>query len=399
MSNRKQMYIDAFNKADMAKKIRSIKAMEAYGKLDRGCRGISRVVDSMAECLDSIYPEKWDILLQRREVKTRDERDRYVYTTPAENPFTVEFIIHFPIINMVNSQDEKHTIKDLYVKLVNKSNGSNFTFKKFTGRRMSASKEEIYSKYQHSHLPSRAYRAPGRDDSRDYGAFYWRNFCLGESEIRQVLTMLESTYSEGNFKLLLLQLEEYVNWESIEGTPHIHMRSVMGNTKSKMLTTDMVVSYADSLKNRLPSKEIDFALAGNQVRVIQNEKFEEYLRLYSNHNSYNADIIARKGPTGKYYRYRFLNSNISSDHLSSPEELEVFGFMFGQERVDFKVLDANQEIDKTFYLHKQIKEYVTEQIEKGIKDTRFRNHITKSLSAIENISEDTRQNRLFVPSN
>jgi hypothetical protein len=399
--NRRQAYIEAFNNANIPKKIRVIKAIEAYGRLDKDYRGISSKIDNIAEVLESIYPERWDVLLVKRELRVKNRRGNYTTTYAAEFPFTLEFIIHFPLINITNTEQEKHVIRDLYIKLTpcQAGNGSGLTFENIQGRRMTANKEEIYSKYQHSHLPSRDYKVYPINDI-DHGAFRWRGFCLGESEIRQVFTMLSSKYNEGTFRLLLLQLEEYVNWESIEGTPHIHMRNVVGNFKLDSLDTHSIVNYANAIGEREVKKEVDFILEGNQVKILQNEKFEEYLRLYDSHNHYSTDVIARVDSKGRYYQYRFFSADISSIHLSSEEELKGIGFMFREQRVDFKIVeDVNQEVDRKFYIHKQIKEYVKNTIEERIKSARFRSHITESLNTIENISENTRQNRLFVPIN
>jgi hypothetical protein len=408
MSNRRTAYIEAFNISPIDRKIRSIKAMEAYGKLGTVYAGVSSKIDSIIEVLEGVYPKEWDIILRRREIKKRnpdntwekDVKGNYIYHNPTERPFTLDFVIHYPKITITNTNKEIHTIRDLYVRLTPYTSSRGFTFSNFTGKRMSVTKEEVYSKYQHSHIPSRIYKILETIEQRRNGAFAFRPFCLGESEISQVLTMLSSNYNEGTFRLLLLQLEEYVNWESIEGTPHIHMRNVLGKNGINNISLDTIKGYYEELQRRRPKKEIDFILEGNQVKIVDNDKFEEYLRIWTDSNSYNATILAKKDNKGNYYQYRFFNTEISSTHLSSEEELKTIGFMFRQQRVDFKVItNTNQEEDRTFFLHKQIKEYVTETIEEGIKSARLRSHITKSLNTIESIPENTRQNRLFVPSN
>ena len=399
MSDRKSIYIEAFNNADIEKKKRSIKAIEAYGKLDGKYIGVGEKVDSITKILEEVYPSKWDIVLKKNIERKKDINGDYHYPVDRERPFTLEFIIHFPIIIITNTKKEIHTITDLYIKL-NPTNGEEgFSFWYFEGKRMSATKEEIHSNYQHSHLSARRYLVKPREEE-DNSAFTWKGFCLGSSEINQALTLLGGNYTENIFKLFLMQLDEYLNWESIEGTPHIHMSNVLGTKKASSLPTRILQQYYNRIKEREDKKEVDFIMEKGQIKVIQNEKFEEFLRVWEVYSSYDVHLISRKDSRGNYYKYQFASADIDEFVLSPEESLETISFLFRGERVRFEIKESTRtEENKQFYLHKQIKEYVTENIEKGIKTQRLRSHITKSLSAIDSLSGDTRQNRLFVPNN
>ena len=402
--NRNTVYIERFNLSDIPRKIKAIKAMEAYNKLDHNYHGVSDKIDSIASVLEEIYPLRWDVIMkENRERRILNGVGISAYTTCAQ-PFTIEFVIWFPVVNITNSKSERHTIRDLYIRL-NPSyaaHGNEFTFIDFDGKRMAATKEEIYSSYQHSHLPPRNYLVADEGDE-DRSGFEFRRFCLGDSEINQVLAMLRSRYNEGTFKLLLLQLEEYVNWESIEGTPHIFMANVLGNNILYTIGVNNIVNYSQELirdrRNRT-DKHLDFCLVGNKIKIIQNEKLEDFLRLFEDHNAYDINIIARKSATGEYYAYRFFSEGeITTNHLSTYQERKKVEFIFRKERVRFNiVVEENQQEDRTFYLHKQIKEHVTETIEHEIQTQRLRSYITKSLNTFKSIPENTRQNRLFMPS-
>jgi hypothetical protein len=396
--NRKQVYIEAFEKATMERKIKSVKALEAYGQLDYHYAKISLHIDSIAEVLESVYPGKWDIILKRRRDYRYDDNDQQEYFSPAEMPFTLEIVIHFPSINITNTKKEEHTITDLYIKL-EPHTGGDFSFRNFSGKRMSASNDEIYNRYHHSHLQAKEYKVK-EERNHDNGGFYYRFFCLGSSEINQVMTMLQYNYKADIFRLFLMQLEEYLNWESIEGTPHIYMSNVLGGNASGDLGHNRLTDYYNQLKERTPQKEVDFILEGSLIRIIDNEKFEDFLRLWTDHNAYNSNIICRKDTKGGYYKFRYYARTITTSHLSSEEDRKAIGFMFRGERIDFRIVEIeNENANITFYIHKQIKEYVKDTIEERIQSARFRDHISKSLSAIENIPEDIRQNKLFVPTN
>jgi len=393
--SRKSEYITLFNSKDIAKKIKSVKAMDARDMVASVYKNVSVNIDSIADILEEVFPNKWDIVLRRK----REHTEELGFYNSSNRPFIPEFIIHFPQIIITNSKGAIHCITDLYIKLEPKSTDGSFSFKNFSGKRMSASKEEINNKYQHSHLSSARYLKYGEDSSSS-GAFNFRSFCLGTSEINQVLTMLMYDYKPGIFRLFLLQLEEYLNWESLEGTPHITISSIMNAHAPESLSFSDIARYYNSLKGRKENqKEIDFTLEGNQVRILDNEKYEEFLRLWENKYNYDSNTISRKDNAGNYYSYAEVSNEIICGNLSNEENLEKVSFMFRQQKVEFKLINANQEIDNTFYIHKQIKEYVTEKIEERIKSKRLRTHITEQLNTINNLPKSTRQNRLFVPSN
>ena len=382
--SRLKTYIENLNNAEVPRKIRTIKALESMGKISVFYSGVSLVIDSIADCLEEVYPNSWDILFDRWDTSEQ---------TIAKTIITLEFIIHFPSILITNSNNNRHTITDLYIKL-DPSTREGFTFSNFRGRRMSATKEEIYTQYSHSHLSTRPYIV-GMDK-----AFDWRTFCLGESEINQALTLLSSRYTEGIFKLFLYQLTEYLKWESLEGVPYNKMSRILNNHSLNSLPPDTLKEYYTKLKRRSTTKEIDFKIVRNSIRVVFNDKFEEFLRISGFHNDYDYDsnLLAKKDSLGNYYKYQFLSSVIDTENLASPTALKKIGFTFRQQRIDFKVIESiNPEEDTTFYLHKKIKEYVAEQIERNIETKRFRAHLVKSLDSIKNTPENTGQNRLFMP--
>jgi len=133
--------------------------------------------------------------------------------------------IHFPEINITNSLEQKHLIKDLYTRFsftVRKNNFETSGYKlnlSFAGRRSSLSLKEYESSYRHSHLQS--------------GQNTFTEFCLGSSDYSLLLQSLRIEPIEDNWMMVLLGLENYLAWESLEGGPYMTIDNLKySNNKS-----------------------------------------------------------------------------------------------------------------------------------------------------------------------
>lgn len=128
--------------------------------------------------------------------------------------------INYPEIEIRNSMGQSHTIHDLTVKIkVNRDTGS-LSPDHLYGKRFSLSPEEIEVGYCHSHLSS---------DCWDFS----NRFCQGgSSPFRLLVEGLNKVVSPDEFELFILQLKEYVSWESLEGSPYISMEDVIGGSSN-----------------------------------------------------------------------------------------------------------------------------------------------------------------------
>ena len=116
--------------------------------------------------------------------------------------------IHFPLINISNSLEQRHTIKDMYVKIeINRVY--------IYGWRKTLSYKEYKSSYSHSHTPF------------DTGSFC--KFCLGSSVFNSLVMDVMVCKSRANWEMLLLSIENYLSWESLEGGPYRRISDI-GNT-------------------------------------------------------------------------------------------------------------------------------------------------------------------------
>jgi hypothetical protein len=309
-------------------------------------------------------------------------------------------VIHYPEIIITNKNHQSHTIRDLYVKLLPFQSGRGFTFFNFKGKRMSATRQEVVSEYQHSHLPGRKYTQTNDNDS----AFDWRPFCLGSSEIQQVLTMLLGGYEEGKFKLLMLQLEEYLNYESIEGNPYKRIANVIGGGKMTVLnSSECGLYYRDLIKRynigSLEPKKIDFKLEGNKVVIVDNDKFEQFLKKSENPEVYRHSNIAQKDEKGNYFGYRNIPREISFRILIKPEDYYSIEFFFREELVSFKLIEEQEYREEPFFINKYIKDYVRTTIEERIETKRFSSYIIEQLNTPTYLTRNTGQDNVFMSEN
>ncbi len=148
------------------------------------------------------------------------------YFEGSEDDF-IALYLYYPEITISNSIGEKHTMKDMVVRLYLNPTGVEPDMQ---GKRFSYTKKELRCRYTHSHLDQ------GLEESDDFG-----HFCLGgDSTLRKYLAKIQTSCTLDQFELLLVQIEQYLAWESIEGKPYISI--------SRLFTAETVStpSYLDS---------------------------------------------------------------------------------------------------------------------------------------------------------
>jgi hypothetical protein len=118
------------------------------------------------------------------------------------------FSILYPRITIKNAVGQEHLIKDLIFSVyVDKVNS-------FLGTRLTLSEEEYHSDYFHSHLTT---------SWNELGEFNY--FCLGTYTFLAALAKI-SILDYPNKEILPFCFDDYVKWESLEGTPYISIKDV-----------------------------------------------------------------------------------------------------------------------------------------------------------------------------
>jgi len=126
------------------------------------------------------------------------------------SPLRKAVILYYPEIEITNSLEIKHIIKELYVRIEFDYVNKNFIPSiNLVGYRGKISNAEYNESYYHSHL------------SGNVG-----NFCLGSSELRSHLVLMNRGYTQTDLEVFFILLDNYVRWESLEGVPYKSIKNL-----------------------------------------------------------------------------------------------------------------------------------------------------------------------------
>ena len=273
--------------------------------------------------------------------------------------------IHFPNLTISNSNLESIDLTDIYFRL--KFNPSSIDL---LGTRGSVSLPEFENNYSHSHLSS----------NTEIGEY--TNFCLGTGEIDDqkdalkiamngLKDFLERGHSGSYATLediqkdirirsthLLLQIEPYLSWESIEGGPYITMKDIFNrNGNIRPLTKGDERTFFRRIKAGLIPYGVPIKFNNGRFVVSDNEELEQAL-INAERATYaaqgNTEWYVRKDKSGSYFPY---STKSTIDRL--PKAHILFNGEYRQVTMS-KVPDL---IKNNYYIHPQLKKYVIKQIE------------------------------------
>ncbi len=152
---------------------------------------IPDAIDVFKPILDKLHPNQWFY----------ESHEHLLY-------------IHYPELEITNTLNLKHKIYDLVVrfKLTNEGKIGHELY----GKRYSYSDIELFHGYAHSHL---------RRSRTEFD-----NFCTGgSSKFTAFMLGLNKVVSPEEFEIALVQLKAYLEWESLEGKPHMMIEAFHRN--------------------------------------------------------------------------------------------------------------------------------------------------------------------------
>ncbi len=173
--------------------------------------------ESIVESLNGFFPNNWWLQKTSDSFNLKSVKRVYTYSTCKLNIAPISLIIKFPVINITNSDNQKHIIKDLYVVLPLTKDGLLITPQIF-GFRGSITNIEKASNYYHSHL----------SNSYEHDITH---FCLGSGPLVEIINKMSKGYNPKLFDMFLANLAIYVEWESIEGSPYRRINTLVEKTK------------------------------------------------------------------------------------------------------------------------------------------------------------------------
>jgi hypothetical protein len=403
-----------------------------YEKVTEGVLSETNIAEilSMADILESGFPGLWDIqaaiVQYTYTIKFQNEGGyglREFTQTRKINKLYFKIILRFPEITIKNSRRGSHEIRDLYVmtrycqditslailylvsdpedKLIRHPElitydsmyvkFDNYTISGNTldGMRETLSIYEKSSMYSHSHLP-RGATANGYE-------LKWARFCLGSGDIIPTMSSLSNTYNANLFNLFLYQIDAYVKWESIEGTPHIRIDTINQGGRLNQLpniSDNTCRQYLGQIKQRLESDsdplELDWKIESGQLKIIENQRFEDFIKISPNPRRYGSNIIFYQDEEGNYY------SKEASTTPAMPHVPDVTHLFRGEDR-PFKIYTPDRiELKPNFIIHPQIKQYIKFKLESHANFSRIKSSISNRANQIAHSSRGLRQNTAHV---
>ena len=316
-------------------------------------REFATQMDSMITVLNRVYEDKWDFHLD-----PIFDGQKFLY-------FDIYVLIHFPEIDILNSENRTHKIKDLLVTFKIKDNGDyNFVPYELAGTRATLSYEEWFVGYNHSHL-----QANKPNDFSD--VFYNGPICTGSGEINDVMaTMWDAGYIEEVFEMFLFTLNTLVEWESLEGTPHIRMERVVigGEARISDVSDSNVQNYFVSILGNIENFDVDFVFSENRYKIKQNNKFQNIIKnIIIDKMSANWSKLLVTKINEKYYGYshpeildlsdRFLNDNQEKPYIIVQNLV-----------LEFEVEEYSGELPEinNYEVHPKILKYAARELEKQL---------------------------------
>ena len=128
---------------------------------------------------------------------------------------TNELIIRWPEFILTNTNDQQHTIRDLFANIVLRKNNA---YNSISMLRSTLTTSEAAHHYLHSHLPSPGYRIT------------WMAPCFGRGPIcNTIATLARDGNDEYFWRLFFMELDRYVRVESTNTIPYRKISELTGD--------------------------------------------------------------------------------------------------------------------------------------------------------------------------
>jgi hypothetical protein len=217
-----------------------------------------RHLEILIKVLERAYGENFD-------VKILPGESRLIY-----------FLIKYPEVEITNSNEDTHIIKDLYVSLPVRTDGDHVYIYDILGSRGKLTEKEYAQRYYHSHLAGCV------------EPFLFTSFCLGTSDLEEAISVFRSQgkTSAEELELFLHCLDSYVKWESKEGVPYQYIEHIpFGGMRGEPidLTTPNYSSSQEVLEDMFLRKtplNLSFYVKNGEYKI--DEKGNKTIEFFKN---------------------------------------------------------------------------------------------------------------------
>ena len=288
--------------------------------------------------LEAVYPGQYDIQYNSENKK-------------------LNVLIKFDHIKITNSRDESRDIENLYTVLEFKINQNNRpVVSSFQGFRSTLSIKDYKNGYAHSHL-NRRNRAT---------LFSTGPFCTGSTPFSVIIADLSQNFDSEKFELFLYDLDNYVRWESLEGTPYIRLaddashniaaREVITVTDNQMASS---LGKYFNLSTYVPNYSISYLNNNVEINILESTEFMQEVGRY-------ADVKGNLNSQG----YLMPLTEVNLEQVKEDEHESMFNVQF----ITFRNEEINYEIKKegagqeSEFPHPEIFSRIKDTISKGIRE-------------------------------
>lgn len=308
------------------------------------------------DCLETVYPGRWDI------------QNNTLY-------------IHFPEVEITNSQNASTTIYNLFVEIPLNVNSNNVSFRDSSiyGFRTSYNYEQLNSNYIHSHLSSL-----GPDFK------YPNSFCLGSGPIHASIITMKNEPNEEEFMFFLMQLNEFIKWESLEGVPYRYIRNIgfSGNARIPLILYNFSIL---TIINH-PIFKPDICVNNNSIQIIKNLKFSKQFKEILTELYPNNDRVFFVLQNGKYESISADVSNIKNRLNTRVSEFNSnnSSFIFRQTEYPITITDFSE--DNTVMIansvvHPKIEEHFLKKVNNKLLKKYYNEYGTTTKTGLINYTK------------
>ena len=339
---------------------------------------------SAIRIINDIYENSWDI--------------NFIVSS-HNNKLRIEIqgiYILFPIVNITNRNNKRHTIKDLLVEIRLYSRGNqDIRLDSLRGGRLTLSYAEYQSDYFHSHLPT----TKGVIGS-GMTLPYMDSFCTGSGEINIYHSNINGDgFNEERFMRYAMQILSLVSYESIEGTPHRYMDRIRTHSRSgsyfhldnrrKELFFQKVIDWYKQSET-IPNIDITID-STNSYSVAQNENFQKFVEEVYYEDNDKARFFCILGENSEYYAYN------SAPGFTTPPTVRTT-FIFRSEVKNMVIEPAPQgNTTVTHIIHPSLIKHLKEEIEYELNKGKIRKStIDRYTSESSHATESVQPNPVLV---
>lgn len=309
----------------------------------------------MSEILEKYFPGKWS------------------FNFFQTNKEMISLSILYPEVKIENARRESHNIKNLIVYLDFLCLEQGITFNDLSMDRATYSYDEFSCSYLHSHarfsigtLSKYISLNNSKTDSRS-------TVCMGNGIVKKFLYKQDKINTKEDFEFLILNIQDLVKWESIDGVPYSYISEIVSFSKK----TD-IITY-NNLYDKYPIKIEDFlfdttryAIRNNKVEVIIDNIFISNIK----------EIIFEKYENLVYeYSLLVMMENNRKENLYlrylSTSTIPMAGFI-----LDEGVFMVGQNELRLVVEEPEEKEYSEEEIELFLPNPKLINFITNNINIL-----------------